>query len=261
MSDNFNIRDFRSSAEPEKKSDGKFWTLVIALPVAAAVAGFGYQPMMKLRNGNVDAMVKTQQVAEQNFRVENPGLALLSDMRSDKIIDSSVLISGSSSNRAAQNPYKNKSMNADEFLKMADAKAQGFTPQDLETLKYKRASWALRSCGHTDLRTFYLRQNEKKYNRLKDAEAQAKLAKAEKLDGTASALALPDIENKTQALAFVASGGVRRHQEASMNAFAGLAGLGADSEKYAIRSRRQRFNKKGCLRVRAIVQSGSMHLK
>ena len=125
-------------------------------------------------------------------------------------------------------------------------------------------SWALSTCGHSDMYKFYTRQNKSAYDALKskkDKARQARLdAQQEKVGGLAD-LEIRNIETKSQAMAFVATGGVARHQKAAMNMMSGMGGMMADMDKFGISDRRQRFSKKGCMQVRTIVQSGRMNVK
>ena len=271
MSDNFNIRDFRNSGAAEahastEKSNRTFYTCVIAIPVIAAFAGLGYKPLMNLRGNNVVAAQTAQAQYEEERRANDPLYALMSDMRSDELIDSSRLLSSpgtqsSSSGANARNDFSKRALNAHEFLNRVDAKAHGFSPLEMETLKYTRTIWALSTCKHIDLRGFYMRSNETKYEKLTAKANEARNARHEDRMAQVKKLELPKVENKAQALAFVATGGVAKHQEAAMGTFAGLASMNADMEKGAVRQRRQRFNKTGCMNVRTIVQSGVMNVK
>jgi hypothetical protein len=270
MSNEFNIRDFRrAGAAPEtgasKKSNRGFYICVFAIPVFAAMAGLSYKPLMALRGQNVAAVPQADADMEAKRRAENPLYALRQDMKnSDGLIDSNKMFGTRAPTSEAQkmrNEYARRGLNAREFLNRVDAKVSGFSPLEMEVLKFERAAWAMTTCEHRDLRAFYIRQNKPLYERLKakqntrlQASRDARAAKMEKLD-------LPKVENKTQALAFVATGGAARHQANAMNMMAGLSSLTADSGKHKVKSRRQRFGKRGCSNVRTIVQSGVMRVK
>ena len=163
--------------------------------------------------------------------------------------------------RKAVSDYAKRPLNAREFLKLVDAKAAGFSPLEMEMLKYTRANWALSTCRHSDLRKFYQKKNERAYTALKAKRDEARDTQHEAMQAEYKKLEIPKIENKTQALAFVASGGIKRHQEATFGAMSGLTGMLGDQNKYKILSRKQRFNKTGCMQVRTIVQSGTMTVK
>lgn len=272
MGDNFNIRDFRNAGVSEEdvaaeKSNRTFYMCVIAIPVIAAVAGLGYKPLMDLRGNNVQAAHQAQLDMEARRRAENPLYALMNGPKNeDGLIDANVAINfggnnGPSPEAKARNEYAKRALNAHEFLNRVDAKAHGFSPLEMETLKYTRTVWALTTCKHSDLRAFYKRSNESKYEKLKTKSDEARNAEREERMAKVDQLELPKVENTAQAMAFVATGGVARHQEAAMNTFAGLASMTSDMEKSAVRTRRQRFNKTGCMNVRTIVQSGTMNVK
>lgn len=265
MSDNFNIRDFRNAGETEdaanaEKSNRAFYSLVIAIPIIAVVAGLGYKPLMGLRGNNVAAAQVAQAEYEEERRANNPMYALMNGQKNaDGLIDLNVNIS--SRTTKSRDDYSRRSLNAHEFMNRVDAKASNFSLLEMETLKYTRTQWALSTCSYSDLRAFYTRSNKTKYEKLK---AFADTARSERQDAQMAQveqLEIPQIENKTQALAFVASGGVGRHQKNAMNMMSGMSGMMADSGKYKIKSRRQRFNPKGCMQVRTIVQSGTMNVK
>lgn len=279
MSDNYNIRDFRNAgAGPDSsdsdKSNRTFYSCVIALPVIAALAGLGYKPLMDLRGKNVAAVQQAELNMEAKRRAENPLYALRQDLKNtDGLIDINSLGASYSSNVSpevkARRDLAKRPLNANEFLNLIDAKAYGFTPLEMETLKYERAAWALTTCDHYDLRAFYWRKNKPNYERLDAVIDKQKTAKAEINAAKQAKQAkkaekhfdqLSNIETKGQALAFVASGGAARHMDA-IGGFGSIAGMLGDSEKYRIRARRQRFNKKGCMQVRTIVQSGRMTVK
>lgn len=264
MSNNSNIRDFRNAGVAEasdnaEKSNRAFYSFVIAIPVIAVVAGLGYKPLMNLRGNNLAAAEASHAEYEEERRANNPMYAMMSNVNSDGLIDLNPKPpTGAAKTRK---DLARRALNADEFLNRIDAKASNFSPLEMETLKYTRATWALTTCGHKDLQTYYMRTNTPKYEKLKaiaDAaqteRRDARMAQAEKLE-------IPKIENKTQALAFVASGGVGRHQKNAMNMMSDMSSIMGDSGKFNIKSRRQRFNKKGCMRVRTIVQSGSLNVK
>lgn len=265
-----NIRDFRnaggggSGSEPEK-SNASFYACVVAIPLIAAIAGVGYKPLMELRANNVAAVEQAELDMEARRRAENPLYALMNAPTNEEgLIDSNDIFGtgASTANRkTSRNPYDKKPMTADQYLTRLDAKAYGFSPLDMETLKYARASRALSSCGHRDMLKFYVNQNKRAYDTLQAKQEAAKDAKRAQRAAHAQKLELPKIENKTQALAFVASGGVGRHQEASMNMFAGLGGLMAEEGKHKITRRKFYSNKRDCSRAKTIVQSGAMNVK
>lgn len=266
-----NIRDFKNmgvSAEESgaEKSNTLFYACVVAIPLIAVAAGLGYKPLMELRSKNVAAVQQAELDLDARRRAENPLYALMNAPKNaDGLIDLNKPLfgggSGSSSSKKSRNPYAKKSMTAKEFLTRLDAKAIGFSSLELETLKYERATSAMSFCRHSDLRKFYVRQNETAYNSLKAKQNAAKDVRRAERTAQAEKLKIPKIENKTQALAFVASGGVARHQENAMGMMMGLDGMMGDLEKSEITRRRQRFNEKGCMQVRTLIQSGSMTVK
>lgn len=264
MSDDFNIRDFRNAGQSEaeveaEKSNRTFYSCVIAIPVIAAIAGLGYKPLMQLRVNNVQAAEVAQAEYEAERRAKDPRYALISNLNSGK----SINLNGSSlsAETKARNSYARRALNAREFLHRVDAKAYGFSAIEMETLKFTRTQWALTTCGHADLQRYYTRSNKSKYEALRAKTDAARQARMNERKAIRDDLALPKIENKAQAMAFVASGGVARHQKASMNAMAGMASMGASMEKQSVKRRRQQFNQKGCMKVRQIVQGGAMNLK
>lgn len=264
MSDNFNIRDFRNAGQTDEvvtaeRSNRAFYSCVFAIPVVAALAGLGYKPLMEMRTGNVQAAQLAQAEYETERRAANPLYALTADAKSGELIDLNP--KAPSPQSQLQNEYAKRALNAHEFLNRVDAKAHGFDALEMETLKYTRAQWALTTCGHSDIKGFYTSSNKAKYealaakaNAARDARRNAQMAKMGQLE-------LPKVENQAQALAFIAKGGIAKHQEASMNLMAGLSSMSHDASKSKVRQRRQRFNKTGCMHVRTIVQSGAMNLK
>jgi len=269
-----NIRDFRNagsantSAEGEKSNTG-FYAMVIAIPVIAALAGVGYKPLMELRGKNVAAVAQAEADMEAKRRAENPMYALLNQpTNADGLIDSSKPLSFGkpvspdvAAARKAVRDYARRSLTAKEFLGRVDAKAAGFNPLEMELLKHKRASWALKTCSHSDLSKFYLSQNKAAYDVLKAKQDAIRDARSDAYQANAEKLEIPKIENKTQAIAFVATGGAAKHQQNSMAMMAGMADVLGSSSNNKISSRRQRFNKTGCMQVRTIIQSGKMRIK
>jgi len=268
-----NIRDFRNagatqaSGEAETSNKG-FYILVLAIPVVAVIAGLGYKPLMEMRGKNVAAVQQAEADMEARRRAENPMYALMNAPRNEEgLIDPNVPIrfgNGPSPEVAAArkmvNDYARRPLNAKEFLGRVDAKAANFTPSEMEMLKYKRANWALSTCSHVDLRQFYQRQNKGAYERLKAKQDKILEARSAEQQAKFSNLEINKIENKTQALAFVASGGANRHMEAMSGVMQGLSEF-SDGAGYKIKARKQRFNKTGCMQVRTIIQSGSMTVK
>lgn len=242
---------------------------MIALSVIAALAGLGYKLLMDLRGKNVAAVKQAELDMEAKRRAENPLYALRQDMKNtDGLIDINSFGASYSSNISpeakARNELTKRPLNADEFLNRIDAKAYNYSPLDMEALKYTRARWALSTCRHTEMYKFYTRQNKTAYELLKgkqDAIRTAKLDAHQAKIGKISDLEIRKIETKTQALAFVASGGVARHQEAALNMMSGLDGMVADMDKHKVSNRCQRFSEKGCMQVRTIIQSGRMTVK
>lgn len=268
MSNN-NIRDFRNAsagASGTETNNNLFYGLVVAIPIIAIAAGLGYKPIMELRGKNIAAAQQTQLNMEAKRRAENPLYALKQDMKnSDGLLDPNTVFKSSGTRSSApkkpRNEYAKRALNAREFLSRVDAKAYGFSALEMETLKYDRATWAMATCGHSDLRKFYVRKNKTSYDRLKGVQDAAKDAQRQTQMAQVDELKIPKIENKTQALAFVASGGVAKHQKNAMSMMSGMSGMLAESEKYEIIRRRQRFNKTGCMQVRTIIQGGSMNVK
>lgn len=263
MSDNFNIRDFRNADVSEEdaaatSSNRSFYTFALAIPVIAALAGLGYKPLMELRTGSIEATQIAQEEYETERRAKDPLYALMSDVQSGNIDLNSKTVSPRA---RARDQYSKRALNANEFLNRVDAKANNFSPLEMEVLKYTRTQWALRTCDHFELKGFYTRSNEAKYEALKAKAKTARDAKLNARQAEVQTLELPKIDNQAQALAFVATGGVARHQEAAMSTFAGLANMESGASKIKIRQRRQRFNKTGCMNVRTIVQSGAMNVK
>lgn len=269
-----NIRDFRNAGATENSggaetSNKGFYALVLAIPVIAVVAGLGYKPMMEMRGKNVAAVQQAEADLEAKRRAENPMYALMNGPKNaDGLIDPNVPISfgGTPSPEAAAakkavSDYAKRALNAQEFLSRVDAKAAGFTPFEMELLKHKRADWALTTCGHSDLRKFYLNQNKAAYSKLKAIQDTARAAKNEALQAKIEKNKMPKIENKKQALAFVASGGAASHQANSIGIMTGLSDMLGSAENSKISYRKQRFNKTGCMQVRTIIQSGSMNVK
>ena len=104
-------------------------------------------------------------------------------------------------------------------------------------------------------------KNKSAYELLKGKQDAAKGVRSAAQQVEIEKLKIPKIENKTQALGFVASGGIARHQKNSMAMMSGLSGMIGDSAKYKVSHRKQRFNKTGCMKVRTIIQSGAMNVK
>jgi hypothetical protein len=281
MSENYNIRDFRNAglssedAAASDKSNRIFNICVIAIPVLAAVAGLGYKPVMDLRVKNVAAVQQAELDMESRRRAENPIYALKQDLKnSDGLIDPNVPLNLGGQRKLspaakARNDFAKRPLNAQEFLSRVDAKAHDFSPLEMETLKFERATWALTTCGHTELRAFYIRQNRPQYEKLdalskeaKEADAAVRHAAMEKQlkKSEKHFKQLGSIETKGQALAFVASGGAGRHMDA-IGGFGGMSNLMGDMGAHNVRKRRQRFNKRNCMQVRTIVQSGTMRVK
>jgi len=264
MSNDFTIRDFRNARQTEgqektEKSSRGFYSCVIAIPIIAALAGLGYKPIMDMRGKNIVAAQMAQAQVEEQRRADNPLYALKSDMKSGKLIDLNP--KPLSAEAKAKADFARRALGPKEFLGRVDAKAHGFGALEMETLKYTRTQWALTTCGHSDLLGFYMRSNKTKYEKLKAISDDARTVRQEKQMDQIAIPDLPKVENKTQALAFVAGGGAARHQRAAMGTFAGLAGMAGDMEKSKVRQRKQRFNKKGCQQVRTIVQSGTMNIQ
>jgi len=272
MSDNYNIRDFRNAgltsedAAASEKSNRRFYMSVLAIPVIAGLVGLGYKPAMEIRGKSVAAVQQAELNMEAQRRADNPLYALMNGPKNaEGLIDPNAnLRSGNtalSADRQRQNEFANRALNPNEFLNRVDAKAAGFSPLEMETLKYDRAVWAMQTCGHSDLRKFYVRQNETQYEKLKTIKNNAKDAKrakqAEKSEKHFDQM--QKIETKGQALAFVASGGAGRHMEA-IGGFGSMSNMIGDMESQKIRSRRQRFNQRGCSEVRTIVQSGALKI-
>ena len=274
-----NIRDFRNSgstrnsggytAAGAEKSNSAFHALVVAIPVLAVLAGLGYKPLMKMRGNNVAAAEQAEADLEAKRRAENPLYALMNQPKNaDGLIDSSAPLNlgnkaspKMSAAKKAVSDYEKRALNAREFLNRVDAKAAGFSPLEMETLKYTRASWALSTCRHYDLRKFYLTKNKRAYTLLKTKQSEVRKSQLTAQNDKVANLKMPKIENQAQALAFVASGGAKRHQEATFGAFASVEGIISGAGKSKIKKRRQRFNKTGCMQVRTIIQSGTMTVK
>ena len=269
-----NIRDFRNAGAAgnsvgEEKSNTGFMALVIAIPVIAVAAGLGYKPLMEMRGKNVAAIQQAEADLDAKRRAENPLYALMNAPKNeDGLIDlNKPLNLGNKPSpevaaaKKAVSDYAKRPLNAREFLSRVDAKAAGFSPAEMEMLKYTRANWALSTCRHSDLRKFYQKKNERAYNVLKAKQDEARDAQRDAMQADYKKLEIPKIENKTQALAFVASGGVKRHQEAAFGAMSNMTNLLGDVSHSKIRQRRQRFNKTGCMQVRTIIQSGTMTVK
>ena len=264
MGDNFNIRDFRNAAQTQEnitaeRNNRTFYACVLAIPVVAALAGLGYKPLMQMRTGNVQATQLAQAEYEAERRAANPLYALTADAKSGELIDLNRKAPSLQSQR--RNEYAKRALNAYEFLNRVDAKAHNFDALEMETLKYTRTQWALRTCNFPDLKNFYTRSNQAKYETLAAREKTARETRNTAQMAKIDQLKLPKIESQGQALAFIASGGIAKHQKASMDVMVGFANLTEDAEKIQVRQRRQKFNKTGCMNVRTIVQSGTMNLK
>ena len=276
MSDKYNIRDFRNAGTPDaaqgEKSNRAFYSCVVAIPIIAVLGGLAYKPMMELRGNNVTAFEQAQLETEANRRAEDPLYALKQDMKSDGLIDSNKKYGSGKSlspEAKARKDLLKRALSPKEFLGGVDAKAHGFNALQMETLKYKRVNWALAACRHTDMRNFYIRQNKAQYEKLQAALDESKAAKAA-VNSTKEATQakkaekhfnqMKNIETKSQAMAFVASGGAGRHMDA-IGGFDSMTATIDGAASYTIRSRKQRFNPKGCSQVRTIVQSGTMRIK
>jgi len=280
MSDNYNIRDFRNAGQTDEPADGEksnkaFYACVIAIPVIAALAGVGYKPVMDMRQNSLQVAQQAEQDMEARRRAENPMYALMNGPKNaNGLIDPNVPInfggsSGPSPEAKARRDIMKRALNAQEFLNRVDAKVHGFGDLQMETLKYDRVTWALTTCDHTDLRRFYIRQNKAQYEKLQavvdEAKAVKAAANAKKQEIQAKKAEkhfdkLAKIETKGQAMAFVATGGARRHMDA-VGGFGAMAGMMGDGSSYKIRNRKQRFGKRDCSNVRTIVQSGTMKIK
>ena len=278
MSNDFDIRDFRNAGKAEEgvtaeKSNRGFYTLVISIPVFAALAGLGYKPLMNLRGNNLDAAQTAQAEYEAERRANNPLYALRNPKKNaDGLIDPNTMFGtgGAPSPEAkARRDIMKRALSPEEFLNRVDAKLHGFSELRMETLKYERVMSALSTCGYADLRNFYIRQNKAQYEKLQAVLDEAKAArsairaveqekhakKAEKHFNQ-----MKNIETKGQALAFVASGGAGRHMDA-VGGFSAMSGMMGDGVSYKIRKRKQGYGKRGCSRVRTIIQSGTMKIK
>lgn len=277
MTDEFNIRDFRNAGNSNdteaEQSNRVFYSCLFAIPVIAVVAGLAYKPIMKLRGKNLAAAEQAEAQIEAKRRAENPLYALKTAPRNeDGLIDSNTMFSsnaGPSPKSKLRDEYSRRALNANEFLNRADAKMSNFTPLELETLKYTRTTWALTTCSHGDLRSFYIRQNEAQYKKLQailDKAEETKKVKAVAQQKKQAEKAekhfnqMGDIKTQGQAIAFVASGGARRHMDA-VGGFSSMTAMMGDAGKYKIKNRKQRFNQRGCSQVRTIVQSGTMRVK
>jgi len=280
---NQNIRDFRNAGAVQKSNDGAksntgFYALVLAIPVIAVAAGLTYKPIMEFRGKNVAAIKQAELDMDAKRRAENPLYALMNAPKNaDGLIDPNPPISfgrtpspEAAAARKLRDDFARRSLNAQEFLGRVDAKAHNFSPLDMETLKYVRATWALSTCGEADLRAFYIRQNKAQYEKLMAIQDKAKAVKAAKVAAQQDVQAekakkhfeqMRNIETKGQALAFVASGGAGRHMDAIGGGFGAMSSLMGDAGARKVRSRRQRFTKRGCSDVRTIVQSGTMRVK
>lgn len=283
MSDNYNIRDFRNAglsaedAAASDKSNKLFNLCVVAIPVIAALAGLGYKPLMELRVKNVAAVQQAEVDMEARRRAENPFYNLTQSMKDaeneDGLIDSSTFtLSGSapSAESIRRNQYANRALTAKEFLSFIDAKAYGFTPIELETLKFERAVWAMTTCDHYDLIDFYTNQNKRAYDKVMSVQEDAKAAKAQIQAAKVSKEVakaekhfdqMRNIETTGQALAFVASGGAGRHMDAVTGSFGSMSTMLGDRGARKIRNRRQRFGKRGCSTVRTKIHSGELRVK
>lgn len=277
MSDEFNIRDFRNAGASNdgqgEQSNRAFYSCVIAIPIIAVVAGLAYKPMMEFRGKSVAAAEQAELAMEAKRRAESPLYALMNpETNADGLIDSSKMFrssAGSSPEAKMRNEYARRPLNANEFLNRVDAKISNFSPLELETLKYKRATWALTTCRHNDLKDFYIRQNKAQYEKLQAVLDDAKAAKMVKTTAKLEQHAkkadkhfnqMKNIKTQGQALAFVASGGAGRHMDA-IGGFGAMASLSGNAAAHKIRNRRQRFNSRDCAQVRTIVQSGTMRVK
>ena len=277
MSDEFNIRDFRNAgatnAGQTEQSNGVFYSCVIAIPIIAVFAGLAYKPMMEFRGKNVAAAEQAELDLEAKRRAESPLYALMNpEKNTDGLIDSNIMFgsnAGSSPEAKMRKEYAKRPLNADEFLNRVDAKLSNFSPLELETLKYKRTTWALTTCRHNDLKDFYIRQNKAQYEKLQAVLDEAKAVKTAKTAAKIEQQAkkadkhfnqMKNIKTQGQALAFVASGGAGRHMDA-IGGFGSMASMIEDAGSYKIRNRKQRFNSRGCAQVRTIVQNGNMRIK
>lgn len=274
MSHEYNIRDFRNAGAAsentgDKKSNRTFYACVAAIPIIAVVGGLGYKPLMEYRGQNIAAVQQAEIDMEAKRRAENPLYALMNAPKNeDGLIDSNTMFSSGrpQSPEAKQRAeIMKRALTPHEYLNRVDAKAHGFSDLQMEILKFERVARALTTCKHRDLKSFYIRQNKAQYEKLKAARDKVRAAKsasqakqAEKAEAHFDQMR--NIETKSQALAFVASGGAGRHMDA-IGGFGALSDIGGGAASHTIRRRKQGFNTRGCAQIRTIVQSGAMRIK
>jgi len=296
MSD-FNIREMRAHYQAEsvdeEKSSHLFGLAVVLIPVFAAVAGFAYKPIMDFRNSNSQAIYFVElETSDPNNPVTTSDFAKIAKgqfqgaMAAKRMQDSFVvdpktgLIDSSNPFGNNQNKVeseaskyrkkiKREGLPVKDYITGVDAKYAGFSSDDIKHLKYKRVSSALGSCGYSDLRKFYERQNSFKYEKInsaKEAANEVNRKKAQKALEEASAsmkasqAEMSKIKTKGDAIKFIASGGGQRHANTSMQMFAGMGGMLSQGASYEVTERRQRHNQKQCMMIRTMVQSGQLNL-
>ena len=244
MGDNLDIRNFRNAgqtdkAEAAKKSNRAFYSCLIAIPMIAGLAGVGYKPIMEMRSDKIAAA----QAAETPT----------TDIRQ--------MFEEQSASAQTRSKFAGRPLTPNEFLSSADAKAHGFSPLEVEMLKYQRTQFALTTCYHRDVKKYYTQNNAETFQKLKAKADVERKAQRKARHAEMGSLALPKIENKTQALAFVASGGMARQQKAAMQQFSNFSKLTEGTSEKNPKFRHERFDKRQCSQVRTIVQSGAVNLK
>ena len=149
------------------------------------------------------------------------------------------------------------------------AEAQKYNAIKAEIQKYTETSNTLRSCGTqvATVASYYRKTNYPKYQKLTEmarASRKAGVGLAIPSSMAKSQAALSKIETKGDAIKFMASGGAKRHMEASMETFAALDSM--MSEMDAAEKRKRELSAKArdrnfCLQLKTKAQTGQLNIK
>ena len=286
-----NIRELRASyqtqEEEKEHSSRRFGMFVMLIPVLAAGAGFAYKPIMDMRNKNAHAIYMAENAprSEQNASIDQVSIGAAAFLESMNGQRQAAAMINEQMSQMARDPetglinlnspkgppseaqlYKEKikktGLPVKDFILGVDAKHAGFSTDEIKMLKFGRVSNALNKCGDTELFKFYDRSNRQKYQKILDVKNQKQLdearRKTNKFAETKSELSA--IKTKGDAMKFIASGGAARHQQRSMEIMSGMQGLMGSSDKFEVKRRSQTHNKRQCMTIRTMTQSGQLNL-
>ena len=146
---------------------------------------------------------------------------------------------------------RNASKNAAEFVM-----AKGMTGSSAQLVRYRRTVGVLKQCGNGcgQMLSFYENQNRPKYDKLKKRIA-AKQKTTPSQDMAKSTAEMGNINNKKDAMKFIAGGGANRHMQSSMRM------MGSMSSMFGEESYRGDLTAQDCQRVKQKAQTAQLNIR